>query len=143
MLCSLQLLEKLVFAPSPSPYSLRPLLVSYGPTPVALDWSSPSPAYYYSPTPSYSPPEPISPTSLAYPPMVDDENNAPGACPAYPPSDVSQGIKAAYWPSFNGLEPSSIDTSYFTHIYYAFLLLDPVSFKLNVTTIDQEKIRSS
>lgn len=92
-----------------------------------------------SPSPS---PRPllISPTSPAYPPMAEDENNAPAPSPSYPPVDISQGIKAAYWPSFNGLDPSSIDTSYFTHIYYAFLPLDPVSFKLNVTPFHQEMI---
>ncbi|KAA8521670.1 hypothetical protein F0562_012340 [Nyssa sinensis] len=52
----------------------------------------------------------------------------------------SQGIKAAYWPSFDEFPASSINTSYFTHIYYAFLLPTPSNYKLNITPFDQEKL---
>lgn len=52
----------------------------------------------------------------------------------------SKGIRAAYWPSFNSFPASSIDTSLFTHIYYAFLVPEPATFKLNVTSLDQTKI---
>lgn len=56
------------------------------------------------------------------------------------PALPSRAIKAAYWPSDAELHASSIDTSYFTHIYYAFLLPDPTTFRLNVTTSDQTKL---
>jgi chitinase len=59
-------------------------------------------------------------------------------CIAFP--HPSRGIKAAYWPSFDAFPASAIDTSYFTHIYYAFLLPDPITYKLNVTPFDQTKI---
>lgn len=57
-----------------------------------------------------------------------------------PPKHRSKGIKGAYWPSFNNFPASSIDTSYFTHIYYAFLLPEPATFKLNVTQFDLAKM---
>ncbi|XP_059460297.1 class V chitinase CHIT5a-like [Corylus avellana] len=59
-------------------------------------------------------------------------------CIAFP--HPSRGIKAAYWPSFDAFPASAIDTSYFTHIYYAFLLPDPNTYKLNVTPFHQTKI---
>ncbi|KAL6212992.1 hypothetical protein ACLB2K_018207 [Fragaria x ananassa] len=52
----------------------------------------------------------------------------------------SKGIRAAYWPSFNSFPASSIQTSLFTHIYYAFLLPDPATFKLTITSDDQTKL---
>ncbi|PRQ26909.1 putative chitinase [Rosa chinensis] len=52
----------------------------------------------------------------------------------------SKGIRAAYWPSFNSFPASSIQTSLFTHIYYAFLLPDPATFKLSITSDDQTKL---
>lgn len=51
-----------------------------------------------------------------------------------------KGVRAAYWPSFNTFPASSIDTSYFTHIYYAFLLPEPTTYKLNLTQSDQKTI---
>lgn len=56
--------------------------------------------------------------------------------PQIPPS---KGIKAAYWPSFNGFPASSIDTSYFTHIYFAFILPNRATYKLDVTQFHLEK----
>ncbi|KAE8674420.1 putative C2H2 and C2HC zinc fingers superfamily protein [Hibiscus syriacus] len=53
---------------------------------------------------------------------------------------VPQGIKAAYWPSFESFPVSSINTSFFTHIYYAFLLPEPSTFKLDITALDQQKL---
>ncbi|CAL5355217.1 unnamed protein product [Camellia sinensis] len=64
---------------------------------------------------------------------------SPNPYPFYP-FPLARGIKAAYWPSGNGFPASSIDTSYFTHIYYAFLLPEPATYKLNITTFDQEKL---
>ncbi|CAN6539479.1 unnamed protein product [Malus baccata var. baccata] len=52
----------------------------------------------------------------------------------------AKGIRAAYFPSFNSFSPSSIDTQYFTHIYYAFLVPEPTTYKLNVTEFDQARI---
>lgn len=52
----------------------------------------------------------------------------------------SKGIRAAYWPSFNSFPASSIQASLFTHIYYAFLLPDPATFKLTITSDDQTKL---
>ncbi|KAK2995746.1 hypothetical protein RJ640_025790 [Escallonia rubra] len=60
--------------------------------------------------------------------------------PAPSPSAPSQGIKAAYWPSFTGYPASFIDTSYFSHIYFAFILPSPTTYELNVTSFHQEKI---
>ncbi|KAG9138664.1 hypothetical protein Leryth_018549 [Lithospermum erythrorhizon] len=45
-----------------------------------------------------------------------------------------QTIKGGYWPSwaYSYLPPPSIDTSYFTHIYYAFLAPNNMTFKFNI-----------
>ncbi|CAI9095311.1 OLC1v1031232C1 [Oldenlandia corymbosa var. corymbosa] len=50
----------------------------------------------------------------------------------------SRGIKGAYWPSWiaEKLPPSSIPTSLFTRLYYAFVPLDSTTFQLNVTKPD-------
>ncbi|KAI3687141.1 hypothetical protein L1987_80832 [Smallanthus sonchifolius] len=51
-----------------------------------------------------------------------------------------QGIRAAYWPSFTGYPASSINTSYFSHIYYAFVLPSPTTYALDITPDDVEKL---
>ncbi|XP_061363885.1 class V chitinase CHIT5-like [Gastrolobium bilobum] len=56
----------------------------------------------------------------------------------YPP--YNGGVKAAYWSSGDDFSPSSIETNYFTHIYYAFIEPDPESFNLNVTDSDKKWI---
>ncbi|CAN1151017.1 Class V chitinase CHIT5 [Linum perenne] len=56
---------------------------------------------------------------------------------AAPPPDI---IRAAYWESFSDFPASSINTSHFTHVYYAFLLLEPTTFKLNITESDKIKL---
>nr|XP_027071631.1 class V chitinase-like [Coffea arabica] len=45
-----------------------------------------------------------------------------------------ESIKGAYWPSgrFSYLPPSAIDTTLFTHVYYAFLLPNNVTFKFMI-----------
>ncbi|KAA8535298.1 hypothetical protein F0562_030301 [Nyssa sinensis] len=49
-------------------------------------------------------------------------------------SSSSQSIKGAYWPSWaSDFPPSVIDTSLFTHIYYAFLTPNNVTFKFDVS----------
>ncbi|CAK9183167.1 unnamed protein product [Ilex paraguariensis] len=82
--------------------------------------------------PNFLVPSPVS-RSISEP--VTTSNSHPSA-----PILTAQGIKAAYWPSFTGFPASSIDTLYFTHIYYAFLLPDPNTYKLNITPLDQEKL---
>jgi chitinase len=95
---------------------------------------SPSAVPAYPGVPASSPPLPTPAASpVSYPPV-------PAPPEPYPSPPDHKGIKGAYWPSFDGFEASSIDTSYFTHIFYAFLLPDPVTFKLNVTPFDQQKI---
>ncbi|KAJ4827139.1 hypothetical protein Tsubulata_024442 [Turnera subulata] len=147
-------------APAPSPIAYPPAENSTEPYPGPYPSDS-APGYPTEPTTSPSP----TPSPTAYPPSVSPEPTS-SPCPepysgpgepvsspppptAYPPSPAasppypkpgSQGIKAAYWPSFDGYEASAIDTSYFTHIYYAFLELEPATPKLNVTPFDQEKI---
>ncbi|XVF48458.1 hypothetical protein PTKIN_Ptkin03bG0191600 [Pterospermum kingtungense] len=44
-----------------------------------------------------------------------------------------EAIKGAYWPSWmTTFPPSAIDTSLFTHIYYAFLMPSDVNYKLKI-----------
>jgi chitinase len=115
--------------PAPSP-------AYYLPIPAAPSYSVPSPSAVptYPGVPASSPPLPTPAASpVSYPPV-------PAPPEPYPSPPDHKGIKGAYWPSFDGFEASSIDTSYFTHIFYAFLLPDPVTFKLNVTPFDQQKI---
>lgn len=86
--------------------------------------------------------EPLS-ASLSYgSPSNPDYPSTPMSSPPYRPTRIPQsnGIRAAYWPSWDGFPASSIDTSYFTHIYYAFLLPEPLTFKLNVTPLDQTQL---
>ncbi|MED6161360.1 Class V chitinase CHIT5a [Stylosanthes scabra] len=52
----------------------------------------------------------------------------------------SGSVRAGYWPSGNSLSPSSIDTRYFTHIYYAFIEPEPNTFNLIITPSDQNFI---
>ncbi|KAM3270048.1 hypothetical protein P3S67_029954 [Capsicum chacoense] len=51
---------------------------------------------------------------------------------AHPPS--SKGVRGAYYPSwaFSTFPPSSIDTSLFTHIYYAFLVPNNTTFTFDI-----------
>ncbi|GKV03355.1 hypothetical protein SLEP1_g15671 [Rubroshorea leprosula] len=42
-------------------------------------------------------------------------------------------VKAAYWPSWSSSPPSAIDTSLFTHIYYAFLMPNNVTYKFEIS----------
>ncbi|XP_039116132.1 class V chitinase CHIT5-like [Dioscorea cayenensis subsp. rotundata] len=50
-------------------------------------------------------------------------------------SSPSTIIKAGFWPSwsFQTLPPSSINFSYFTHLFYAFIPLDPTTFQLSIS----------
>ncbi|KAJ9548382.1 hypothetical protein OSB04_020925 [Centaurea solstitialis] len=40
--------------------------------------------------------------------------------------------KGAYWPSWSGLSPSAIDTTLFTHAYFAFLSPSNITFKFEI-----------
>ncbi|GJR98511.1 acidic mammalian chitinase-like protein, partial [Tanacetum coccineum] len=51
-----------------------------------------------------------------------------------------QGVRAAYWPSFTGYPASFINTSYFSHIYYAFVLPSPTTYELDIMPNDVEKL---
>ncbi|KAG6770800.1 hypothetical protein POTOM_026495 [Populus tomentosa] len=150
--------------PSPSPayfppepvtpsYPAVPATPSYPPQAALPMKPAPSPAYYLPipAAPSYSVPSPLAVPAYPGVPASSPPLPAPAASPvSYPPVPASpepypsppdhKGIKGAYWPLFDGFEASSIDTSYFTNIFYAFLLPDPVTFKLNVTPFDQQKI---
>ncbi|KAK3007433.1 hypothetical protein RJ639_013559 [Escallonia herrerae] len=50
-------------------------------------------------------------------------------------SSRSQAVRGAYWPSwaFDTFPPSAIETSLFTHIYYAFLIPNNVTYKFDIT----------
>ncbi|XP_068649213.1 class V chitinase CHIT5-like [Aristolochia californica] len=67
---------------------------------------------------------------------------SPAPSPAvYPPPGPAQGgIKGAYWPSFNSFPVTAIDTSYFTHIYYAFVLPDPDTFEIVINPSDEQML---
>lgn len=53
---------------------------------------------------------------------------ATGPITASPPA-----VKAAYWPSWaESFPPSAINTNLFTHIYYAFLMPNNVTYKFNI-----------
>lgn len=68
---------------------------------------------------------------VVFQPSLTVSNSAPKSKP---------GVRAAYWPAYSSFPPSAIETSYFTHIYYAFLLPSPTTYELNVTSRDLLKI---
>ncbi|TXG62242.1 hypothetical protein EZV62_013605 [Acer yangbiense] len=115
-------------SPSLSPQAPGPDV--YGPVPSSQGVGAPE---FYD-TPQMSVPEPTPDFYGSVPTSPD------GSEPVSAPNRRSRGIKAAYWPSFDGFPAASINTSYFTHIYYAFLLPEPETFKLNLTQFDQTKI---
>lgn len=45
----------------------------------------------------------------------------------------SRAVKGAYWPSYAGFPASAIDTSLFTHLYYAFLVPNNVSLWFDIS----------
>ncbi|KAJ6995162.1 hypothetical protein NC653_017832 [Populus alba x Populus x berolinensis] len=131
-------------SPSPSPayFPPEPVTPSYPAVPVTPS-CPPQAALPMKPAPStaYYLPIPAAPSySVPSPSAVPAYPGVPASSPPLPAPADHKGIKGAYWPSFDGFEASSIDTSYFTHIFYAFLLPDPVTFKLDVTPFDQQKI---
>ncbi|KAJ0029967.1 hypothetical protein Pint_12484 [Pistacia integerrima] len=126
-------------SPGPDPYGFYPSSPSYPVEPAA----SPAVGEPTSPLAPVVPgpgllPDPYPPTS-GFAPISSPLEPMWAPYPS-PPKHRSKGIKAAYWPSFDDFPASSIDTSYFTHIYYAFILPEPATFKLNVTQLDLTKI---
>ncbi|RVW43673.1 Chitotriosidase-1 [Vitis vinifera] len=105
--------------PVPVPIASPPLVPSspspYAPMPAPV----PTPSV---PTPSTSPP-PFPPSPSPYAPMP-----------------VPTGIKGAYWPSWlaESLPPVGIPTSYFTHLFYAFVQLDASAYQLSITQPDEQ-----
>ncbi|XP_074558602.1 class V chitinase CHIT5-like [Curcuma longa] len=60
-------------------------------------------------------------------------------------ASASSPIRAGgYWPSwtFNILPPANINLSVFTHLFYAFLQVDPSTFRLIVTDQDDRMLRA-
>lgn len=59
---------------------------------------------------------------------------------AVPGYGGSGGIKGAYWPSWlaETLPPSTIPTTYFNHLFYAFVVPDATSFLLSITQPDDQ-----
>lgn len=59
--------------------------------------------------------------------------------PAPSPTPAS-AVKAGYWPAgrWATFPTSAINTSYFTHIYYAFVEPDPTTYRLNITQLDDQ-----
>uniref|UniRef100_A0A7N2KU76 GH18 domain-containing protein n=1 Tax=Quercus lobata TaxID=97700 RepID=A0A7N2KU76_QUELO len=70
--------------------------------------------------------------------IISSMKNCMSISPAMP---SSRGIKAAYWSSDDEFPASLINTSFFTHIYYAFLLPKPSTYKLHITFLDRIKIK--
>ncbi|OMO90977.1 hypothetical protein COLO4_18739 [Corchorus olitorius] len=60
--------------------------------------------------------------------------------PAPSPPSSDEGIKGGYWPSWlaYSFPPSSIPTSYFTHVFYAFIGIDASTYNLTITQPDDE-----
>ncbi|KAD3067986.1 hypothetical protein E3N88_35866 [Mikania micrantha] len=56
----------------------------------------------------------------------------------------SQIIKGGYWPSWaqTSFPPANINTSYFTHVYYAFLSPDPNTFELQIDATTASALNS-
>lgn len=76
---------------------------------------------------------PAASPSMSTAPLV--QVPAPG--PAF-----SSAIKAGYWPSwiYSTTPPSSIDLSYFTHIFYAFVEPSNTTFELVITPSDADML---
>ncbi|XP_059635884.1 class V chitinase CHIT5a-like [Cornus florida] len=64
---------------------------------------------------------------------------APMSSPAPTPS-ASPAIKGGYWISSTAESspPSTIPTSYFTHLFYAFSVPDPTTYQLSITQADEK-----
>ncbi|XP_057767125.1 class V chitinase CHIT5-like [Salvia miltiorrhiza] len=60
------------------------------------------------------------------------------------PQPRRRGVKAAYWPSWQAasLPPSAIPTAYFTHVFYAFVLIDANTFQILINQNDDQWMQS-
>ncbi|KAJ9688910.1 hypothetical protein PVL29_014525 [Vitis rotundifolia] len=122
-------------------------------TPGISPFEPPGSAYVPLPYPGLSPSEPpvsayvpmsalfpISPVPvpIASPPLVPPSPSPYAPMPVPTPS--SSGIKGAYWPSWlaESLPPVGIPTSYFTHLFYAYLQLDASTYQLSITQPDEQ-----
>ncbi|KAG8372616.1 hypothetical protein BUALT_Bualt12G0085200 [Buddleja alternifolia] len=111
--------------------------------PPSQSWALPPQPCSLPPLPPPPEPEPISmpPSQLSGPiPSAHLPITFPPFLPPLPSLPLPRGIKGAYWPSWQAqsLPPSSIPTQYFTHLFYAFLLVDPTSFQLLITQSDEQ-----
>ncbi|XP_062098324.1 class V chitinase CHIT5a-like [Humulus lupulus] len=129
------------FSPGPAPESSPFVGFSPGPAPESFPFVGFSPG----PAPESFPVEPISPAEPPF--QVESPVPGPDYLPpahkprvSHPVRRPRRGVRAAYWPSFGSFPASSVDTSYFSHIYYAFLLPDPETYKLNITSLDVTQI---
>ncbi|KAI3443982.1 hypothetical protein Pfo_000647 [Paulownia fortunei] len=124
---SLQPLPSVPTTPPPSHPPFLPSLPSLPDLPAPVPVSMP---------PSQLAPPP--PMPIAFPPSLPPLPSVPTTPPPSHPSP--RGIKGAYWPSWQAesLPPSSIPTSYFTHLFYAFVLVDATSFEIVITQPDEQ-----
>lgn len=54
---------------------------------------------------------------------------------------ASRPVKGTYWPSWDeSFPPSAVDTSLFTHVYYAFLVPNNVTFKFDVSDSERSSL---
>ncbi|XP_030954760.1 class V chitinase CHIT5a-like [Quercus lobata] len=60
------------------------------------------------------------------------------------PSTPPRGIKAGYWPSWRAekFPPSAISTSYFTHLFYAFVVPDANNYQILITQTDDKWMKN-
>ena len=60
------------------------------------------------------------------------------------PSTPPRGIRGGYWPSWRAekFPPSAISTSYFTHLFYAFVVPDANSYQLLITQTDDKWMKN-
>lgn len=96
-----------------------------------------------SPAPSLPLPWRPSPLSPAYPPSRSSPSPHPSHVPQPSPSPAPPSasvIRAAYWPSEKSstFPATAINTTYFTHVYYAFALLDPATYRITINQQDDE-----
>lgn len=105
-------------SPSPAPSLPFPRL----PTPLSPSYP-PSPVASVSPSPSPSP----------------DLTHVPQPSPSPAPPSISV-IRGAFWPAYMSwtFPATAIDTTYFTHVYYGFVLPDPTTYKININQRDDE-----
>ncbi|KAF5742060.1 putative Glycosyl hydrolase family protein with chitinase insertion domain [Tripterygium wilfordii] len=146
--------------PLPFPFPSTPPppseIISPPPPPLVVPGPPPPPPFLFpSPPPPPSeiipppPPPAVVPGPLPPPPFLIPSPPPPPSViisPPPPPSVVpeptSRGIKGGYWLSWlaDKFPPSKIPT-YFTHIFYSFLVIDPTSNQLLITLTDDQLMK--